>query len=122
MQCEAQKNGVQCRARAIMNTRLCVFHTKGLAAQNGAKGGQRRNVLAARANSLKKFRAPTNPEEVQRLVAQTLIDLRRGLMDARVAQATATAATGFLKAFAEASFDRRLTALERRIEQGNWRR
>lgn len=122
MQCEALKNGVQCRTRAISNTKLCVFHTKGLAARNGARGGRRRTVLAARAKSLKKFRAPTSPEEVQRLLAQTVIDLRRGMLDARTAQATATAASGFLRVFETASLDSRLTALERQLEQGNFRK
>jgi hypothetical protein len=115
MKCRAKtKAGKPCGAPAVEGTKFCVMHSPGRAAQLGAKGGRRRTVYNP--DGLKQFEAPQTAADLRDLLAQSIIEIRAGKMDPRMANAISYVGTGFLRAVELADIERRLEQLEQTNE------
>jgi hypothetical protein len=110
MKCH-QKNSVgkPCGAPAVGGTNLCVMHSGG-AAELGSKGGRRRTVY--RPDSLKEFPAPKNAADLRDLLAQSILEIRTGKLDPKLANSISYLGTGFLRALGVSDLETRLLALE----------
>jgi hypothetical protein len=115
VQCKKKKrDGVQCRASALSGQRFCALHSEpGKAAELGSKGGRRRTVYSP--DRLKEFRAPKNAADLQDLLAHSIIEIRNGALDPRLANSISYLGSGFLRALEVSSLEKRLEALERRV-------
>lgn len=113
MQCQKTKrDGVRCRASALSGKKFCALHSEpGKAAELGSKGGRRRTVYSP--DGLKEFRAPKNAADLQDLLAHSIIEIRNGALDPRLANSISYLGSGFLRALEVSSLEKRLEALER---------
>src|SRR5882762_7358706 len=85
--CEMRtKSGKPCSAPAIHGTSRCFSHTGFNARLAGMRGGGVGRV-APHLDALAPFDVPKNTEDVLRLLAQTISDVRTGAMDPRTAGA-----------------------------------
>ena len=113
MQCLKKKqDGTPCKARALTGKNCCAFHCEpGKAAELGSRGGRRRAVHAP--EDLKAFQAPKTAADLRDLLAQSIVEIRAGKMDPRMANAISYVGTGFLRAVELADIEQRLETLER---------
>jgi hypothetical protein len=113
MQCQTKKrNGKQCRARALAEKQHCALHADpGRAKELGSKGGRRRTVY--RPDALKEFVAPKTAADVRDLLAESIIEIRAGKLDPKVANALGYLGTSLLRALEVADVERRLDLLAR---------
>lgn len=113
MQCHKKKrDGTTCRARALIGKEYCALHAEpGKAAELGCKGGYRRTIYPPK--GLEDVHAPTNAADLRDLLAQSIIEMRRGLLDPKLANAIAYLGMGFLRAVEMADIEKRLTELEK---------
>lgn len=113
MQCLKKKHdGNTCRARALIGKEYCALHAEpGRAAQLGRKGGHRRTIYSPKC--LKDVSAPMNAADLRDLLAQSIIEMRSGLLDPKLANAIAYLGMGFLRAVEMADLEKRLTELEK---------
>jgi hypothetical protein len=116
MQCRARKqDGKQCKARALAGHKRCALHAEpGRAAELGRKGGQRRAICAQ--DLLKDFAAPKNARDLADLIAQSLIEVREGKVNSKVANAISYLGNAYLQALEVAEIEVRLQALEGGLE------
>lgn len=116
MQCEKTKrDGTQCRARALAGEKHCALHSDpGKAAQLGSRGGRRRTVYSP--DGLKDFAAPKTAADLRDLLAQSIIEIRGGKLDPKLANSISYLGTGFLRALEISEIEPRIEALEREIE------
>ena len=99
MRCQAKnKTGKRCGAPAVHGAKICVMHS-GRAAELGSRGGRRRAVYSP--DHLKVFSPPTTPAELRELLAQTIVDIRAGRMDPKLANSISYLSTSFLRAVEE---------------------
>ena len=112
MQCQKKKrDGKQCRARALSDEEHCALHAEpGRAKELGSKGGRRRTVY--RPDALKEFAAPKTAADVGDLLAESIIEIRAGKLDPKVANALGYLGTSLLRALEVADVERRLDLLE----------
>jgi hypothetical protein len=112
MQCQKKKrDGKQCRARALSDKEHCALHAEpGRAKELGSKGGRRRTVY--RPDALKEFAAPKTAADVGDLLAESIIEIRAGKLDPKVANALGYLGTSLLRALEVADVERRLDLLE----------
>jgi hypothetical protein len=115
MQCQKKKrDGTPCGARALLGKKCCVLHSEpGRAAELGSKGGRRRAVYNP--EGLKEYAAPTNAADLRDLLAQSIIEIRSGKLDPKLANSISYLGTGFLRAAELADIEARLMKLEREI-------
>jgi len=113
MQCEKKKrDGNQCRARARSGHKYCALHAEpGKAAELGSKGGRRRAVYSP--DALQEFTAPRNAADLRDLLAQSIIEIRAGKLDPKLANSISYLGTGFLRAIEFADLQARIEELER---------
>jgi hypothetical protein len=113
MQCQQKKrDGSDCRARAVAGQSLCALHSEpGRAAELGRKGGHRRAIYAP--GRLKEFTAPRDAADLRDLLAQSIIDIRAGMLDPKIANSISYLGAGFLRAVELADIEARLAELER---------
>ncbi len=110
MKCEAKnKSGKPCRAPAAGGTRRCVMHS-GRAAELGRKGGHRRT--AYRPDGLEEIAAPRTAGDLRNLLAQSIVEIRSGKLDPRIANCISYLGTGFLKALELSDIEKRVERLE----------
>jgi hypothetical protein len=111
MQCQKKKrDGKQCRAPALSDKEHCALHAEpGRAKELGSKGGRRRAVY--RPDALKEFAAPKTAADVGDLLA-SIIEIRAGKLDPKVANALGYLGTSLLRALEVADVERRLELLE----------
>jgi hypothetical protein len=85
VQCQKRKrDGVRCRANALSSQKYCALHSElGKAAELGSKGGRRRTVYSP--DDLKEFSAPTSAADLRDLLAQSIIEIRTGKLDPKLA-------------------------------------
>lgn len=112
MQCEHKKrDGKQCEARALTGQNRCSMHAHpGRAAELGSKGGRRRSVFSA--CNLKEFAAPKTAADLRELLAESIIEIRTGNLDPRIANALGYLGASFLRAIEVSDIEKRLDELE----------
>ena len=117
MQCQKNKqDGAQCRARARSGHKYCALHAEpGKAAELGSKGGRRRAVYSP--DGLKEFAAPRTAADLRDLLAQSIIEIRAGKLDPKLANSISYLGAGFLRAFEVADIQARLEELEREHQE-----
>ncbi len=98
MQCQKKKaDGRPCGARALCGQRQCALHAEpGKAAELGSKGGRRRAVYSL--DTLKEFEPPRTAAELRDLLAQSIIEIRTGKLDPKLANSISYLGAGFLRA------------------------
>jgi hypothetical protein len=117
--CENKKpNGERCKANALTNDRFCFFHSP-------AKTGERRQARRAGGVSRSQKRAvlPADSEEkilhsptdVCQLLGETINQVRRGLLDSRIATAVGYLAGTLLRGMEHGQLDDRLTRIEAKL-------
>ena len=117
MKCRAKnKAGKPCGAPAVGDTNRCVMHS-GRAAELGSKGGRRR--AAHSPDGLKEFSAPKSASDLRDLLAQSIVEIRTGKLDPKLANSISYLGSGFLRAIEVSDLESRLAALEGRREQGH---
>ena len=117
MQCQKKKrDGNRCKASALAGERHCALHSDpSTAAKLGSKGGRRR--AACQPQELKVFEPPKTAADLRDLLAQSIVELRTGILDARIANSITYLGTGFLKAIDASDTEARLDALERNLQR-----
>jgi len=119
MQCQKQKrDGAQCRARARSGHKYCALHAEpGKAAELGSKGGRRRAVYSP--DGLKDFDPPETAADLRDLLAQSIIEIRAGKLDPKLANSISYLGAGFLRTLEVSDLEARLLALETSAENGD---
>ena len=114
MQCEHKKrDGKRCGARALTGQNRCAIHAHpGRAAELGSKGGRGRSVY--RLGDLREFTAPKTAADLRDLLAESIIEVRSGRLDPKIANALGYIGTSYLRAVEVSDVQERLNALESR--------
>lgn len=111
MKCHAKnKAGKPCGAPAVEGTKRCVMHS-GRAAELGSKGGRRRAVYSP--DGLKEFAPPKTAADLRDLLAQSIVEIRTGKLDPKLANSISYLGTGFLRAVEVCDMEQRVLELER---------
>ena len=114
MKCRAKtKAGKSCGAPAAEGTDRCVMHSR-RAAELGSKGGRRRAVY--RPDGDKDFAPPRTVADLRDLLAQSIVEIRAGKLDPKLANSISYLGTGFLRALEVSDLETRLLALAVRAE------
>jgi hypothetical protein len=118
MQCESKRrDGGRCGARAVVGKKCCALHSEpGRAAILGGKGGRRRTVYSP--IDLKEFSAPKCAADLRDLMAESIVEIRSGKMDPRIANALGYLGASYLRALEAADLETRLANLERVMDAG----
>jgi hypothetical protein len=113
MKCHAKtKAGKSCSAPAAEGTDRCVMHS-GRAAELGSRGGRRRTVYSP--ERLKEFSPPKSASDLRDLLAQSIIEIRTGKMDPKMANALGYIGSSYLRALEVADIESRLEKMELQI-------
>jgi hypothetical protein len=119
MQCEHKKrDGKRCRARALTGQNRCAIHAHpGTAAELGSKGGRGRAVY--RLGDLTEFTAQKTAADLRDLLAESIIEIRSGRLDPKIANALGYLGASYLGAIEVSDIQERLNALEssQRVEE-----
>jgi hypothetical protein len=112
MQCEHKKrDGNRCGARALTSQNRCAIHAQpGRAAELGSRGGRRRATY--RCADLRDFAAPKTAADLRDLLAESIIEIRAGKLDPRIANALGYLGASYLRALEVSDLEARLDALE----------
>ena len=112
MRCSSQRrDGERCKANAINGQQCCFLHSSpGKASELGRTGGARRRVYDL--SRLKHFPPAKNATDLVAVAGQTLVDVRSGKIDVKVANAIAGLAGVMMKLLEASTFEERLTRLE----------
>jgi hypothetical protein len=114
--CEAKTlKGTACEAPPLQGKNRCVMHYGDNAKTLGSRGGHRRAVY--KPDNLATFDAPKDARDLMRLLAQTIVDVRVGKMETKIASCISYLSTSFLNAFEIADLDERLKILEARRDE-----
>src|ERR1700693_1233592 len=119
MKCQKKKrDGNRCRASALSGQKYCALHAEpGKAAELGSKGGRRRAVYSP--DGLQEFTAPRSAADLRDLLAQSIIEIRSGKLDPKLANSISYLGTGFLRALEVSDLEARLVALETSAGNGD---
>ena len=111
MQCEHKKrDGKRCGARALTGQNRCAIHAHpGRAAELGSKGGRRRAMYSA--TDLREFAAPKTAADLRDLLAESIIEIRSGRLDPKIANALGYLGASYLRAVEVSDVQERLNAL-----------
>ena len=112
MQCQKEKrDGSRCGARALSGKKHCALHADpSRAAVLGSKGGRRRTVY--KPEDLKKFPAPKNAADLRDLLAESIIEIRTGRMDPKMANALGYIGASYLRAIEVSDLEAKLEHLQ----------
>ena len=113
--CAKNKKGNQCGAPALRDADHCVMHS-GRASELGSKGGRRRAIY--RSDDLKSFPAPKTAADLRDLLGQSIVEIRNGTLDPKLANSISYLGVGLLRAIEVADLESRLKALEVRNQNG----
>jgi len=95
MICHAKnRRGKPCRAPAIKGSKRCVMQS-GRAAEIGSKGGRRRATFSP--DKLEQLPAPKDLAGLKDLLGQSLVELRAGRMDPKLANSISYLAASFVR-------------------------
>jgi hypothetical protein len=115
MRCSAtNKAGTPCGAPAVSDGRFCVMHS-GRAAELGSKGGRRRARFSP--DHLKPLPALKTAADVRDLLAQSMVELRAGELDPRIASSICSLVAEFLKTLELCTIEEVIEPLERERAQ-----
>jgi hypothetical protein len=117
MRCQKPKrDGSQCKASALTGKKYCALHSDASrAAELGSRGGRRRTVFGP--DSLKMFPAPKSAADARDLLAQSMVELRAGQLDPRIATSTCCLVTEFLKCLEMCTIEETVEPLEQERAQ-----
>jgi hypothetical protein len=117
MRCQKTKrDGSQCKANALGGKKLCALHSDpGKAAELGSKGGRRRTLFSP--DKLMPFAAPKTAADVRDLLAQSIVEVRAGQLDPRIATSICCLVTEFLKTLEACTIEEVIEPLERERAQ-----
>lgn len=112
MQCQHKKrDDKRCGAPALSGQNRCALHAQpGRAAELGSKGGRRRAVYSP--TDLRAFAAPQSAADLRELLAESIIEIRAGKLDPRIANALGYLGASFLRALEVSDIEKQLDALE----------
>jgi hypothetical protein len=112
MQCKHKKrDGERCRAPALTGQARCAMHAEpGRAAELGSRGGRRRAAYTSA--DLREFAAPKTAADLRDLLAESIVEIRGGKLDPRVANALGYLGASYLRALEASDIESRLDALE----------
>jgi hypothetical protein len=109
--CSATKlDGDPCTRPPMPGSTLCRFHTPHIAAELGRKGGRSRAVYLGEPVEL-----PTTPADARQLLATTLVEVKNGKLDPRIAQAVVGCISQLLKAMELEDVVRRVEELKKKM-------
>jgi hypothetical protein len=122
MQCQRKKReGKRCGAHALAGKKYCALHADpGRAAALGTKGGRRRTVYSP--EDLKQFPTPKTAAELRDLLAESIIEIRAGKLDPKIANALGYLGASYLRALEMSDLEELLEKLSvamSREEYGN---
>ena len=118
MKCDRRNaEGKPCGAPAVRGMKQCVMHS-GRAAEFGSRGGRRRTAYSC--ESLKEFSAPNTAADLRDLLGQSIVEVRDGRLDPKLANSISYLGTGFLRALEISEFEGRLAALEKQRTPQDW--
>ena len=111
-QCKAMTpSGQRCRAKPHKDG-LCFFHFDPQnAAEVGRKGGRRR--AAIKPGGLAEFEAPKTAADLRDFLAQSIVEVRAGKLDPKLANSISYLGAGLLHAIEISDLEVRLAVLER---------
>jgi hypothetical protein len=118
IQCKAKKqDGVSCQSAALLSSDFCYFHDPARAAERReaqALGGRqsRLNTLGTAAPDVK----VKHCGDVVALISETINQVRKGVIDPRVANAVGYLANILIKAFEQDDLETRIERLESLLE------
>jgi hypothetical protein len=117
MRCQKTKrNGNMCKASALIGKEYCALHfDDGRAAELGSKGGRRRALFDP--DKLKRFPAPKTAADVRDLLAQSMVELRAGNLEPRIASSICCLVAEFLKTLELCTIEEVVEPLERERAQ-----
>ena len=111
MRCKAKtRAGGPCGAPAMNGSGFCVMHS-GRAAELGSKGGRRRARFSP--DKLKPFPTPKTAADVRDLLAQSMVELRAGELEPRIAGSICCLVAEFLKTLELCTIEEVVEPLER---------
>ena len=114
MSVQEPRRGVDAE-RALVGKKHCALHgDPGRAAVLGSKGGRRRS--APRVENLMTLEAPKSAEDLRKLFAHSILEVRTGDLDPRSANAIAYLGAGFLRALEASELEERLVMMEVQLE------
>ena len=98
MQCQKKKRGgKRCGAHALAGKVYCALHADpSRAAAIGTKGGRRRTVYNP--EGLKQFATPKSAAELRDVLAESIIEIRAGKLDPKIANALGYLGASYLRA------------------------
>ena len=107
------RSGTPCKAWA-MEGGLCYFHANpDKASELGKRGGRAKGPTASPGGAAEYIARPLKSvDDVTRLLADTINDLRSGTIDSRLANTVGFLATGMLKALQQGDLEGRLRGME----------
>jgi hypothetical protein len=108
--------GKPCTAAPMLGTQRCTMHTGSNASIFGIRGGHRRTVFSP--EGLVEFAPPENAHDIKKLMAVSLIELRNGKLDPRMASALSYLSGGFLRADEATTFEARMVEIEKKLGLG----
>jgi hypothetical protein len=106
------RSGERCKSAPVRGKKRCLFHLGDNASVFGARGGRRRAIFNP--DGLEPFTAPKNAGDLLLLLAQTIVEVRSGRLEPRVANSLSYVAGAFMSALETSDLDVRLRALEGR--------
>jgi hypothetical protein len=117
MRCQKSKrDGNMCKASALIGKKYCALHfEEGRAAKLGSIGGRRRAIFNP--DELKRFPAPKTAAHVRDLLAQSMVELRAGELDPRIASSICCLVAEFLKTLELCTLEEVIEPLEREREE-----
>ena len=110
---EKNKIGRPCGAPAVGGTSCCVMHS-GRASELGSKGGRRRAIYNP--DRLQEFGPPKSAADLRDLLGHSIIEVREGRLDPKVANSISYLGSGFLRAVEQSELEKRVGDLERAME------
>jgi hypothetical protein len=118
MRCQKTKrDGNRCGANALSHGKFCSLHSDSCkAAELGRKGGRRRAIFNP--DKLKRFPAPKTAADVRDFLAQSMVELRSGELDPRIASSICCLVGEFLKTLELCTIEKIVEPLERERSQG----
>jgi hypothetical protein len=112
MNCKQKKrDGEQCRAPRLAGKDYCAMHSQpGRAAALGSKGGRQRAMHAR--SELKEFAAPQSAADLRDLLAESIVEIRSGTLEPKIANALGYLGASYLRAIEVSDIERRIGLLE----------
>jgi len=109
------RSGEPCKAAPLHGKTKCAFHSGNRAVICGQRGGRRRAIFNP--EGLEPFAAPKSAGDLLLLLAQTIVEVRSGKVDPRVANSISYVSTAFLNAVELSDLDARLRVLEGKSDE-----